>query len=86
MTKGDQPFEGTDYTRVKFVGTRYDTLVQDLKIGQELEFKVRGRVVGVGDEEMKDGHVGHQVKLKVDGVIPLSFEEPEDPAQSELVD
>jgi hypothetical protein len=85
MTQGEQPFEGTDYTRVKFVGVRYDTLVPDLKIGDEHEFKVRGVVVGTGDERKADGTIGHTVKLEVSSVAPTSFEEPADPNAPEAL-
>lgn len=81
MTDGEQTFEGMDRTtKVKFVGVQYNSLKADFPLGEEVEFKVRGRVVGVGDEEMKDAHVRHVVKVDVDSVVPLSFEEPADPA------
>lgn len=81
-----QQLDGTDYTRVKFVGVKYDTLLPDLKIGDELEFTVRGRIKGTGEEEMKDGHLGKTVKLEVSSVAPVSFEEPEDPDAPSLLD
>lgn len=81
MTDGEQTFDGMDRTtKVKFVGVQYNSLKADFPLGEEVEFKVRGRVVGVGDEEMKDAHVRHVVKVDVDSVVPLSFEEPPDPS------
>ncbi len=80
MIDGEQTFDGMDRTtKVKFVGVQYNSLKADFPLGEEVEFKVRGRVVGVGDEEMKDTHIRHVVKVDVDSVVPLSFEEPPDP-------
>ena len=79
MTDGQQALEGMDRTtKVKFVGVQYDSLKTEFPLGDEVEFKVRGRVVGIGDEEMKDGHIRHVVKVDVESVVPLSFEEPPD--------
>lgn len=61
--------EGMDYTKVKFVGVQYDDLESDVKIGDEMEFLVKGQVVGVGDEKMSDGHVRHFAKVKVSSVV-----------------
>jgi hypothetical protein len=76
---------GTDHTKFRFVGVKYESLSKDFKLGDSHEFTVRGRIVGVGDEEMKDGHIGHVVKLEVTSVTPSSFEEPEDPNQPTLL-
>ena len=80
MTDGDQTFDGMDRTtKFKFVGIKYESLKGDFQRGQEVEFKVRGTVKMVGDEDFDQGPV-HLVKIAVDSVSPLSFEEPEDPA------
>lgn len=61
--------EGTDTLKVKFVGVQYDSLDFDLEIGQEMSFIVEGRVVGVGTEEMADGHRREYAKFKVRSVV-----------------
>ena len=80
MTAGEQTFDGMDRTtRFKFVGVKYESLKTDFAIDEEVEFKVRGRVKGSGDERMNAGLI-HMVKIEVDSVSPVSFEEPADPA------
>jgi hypothetical protein len=80
MTTGEQMFEGMDRTtRFKFVGVKYESLKTDFAIDEEVEFRVRGTVKGSGDERMNAGLI-HLVKIEVDSVVPLSFDEPEDPA------
>ena len=80
MTTGEQTFDGMDRTtRFKFVGVKYESLKTDFQIDEEVEFKVRGRVKGSGDERMNAGLI-HMVKIEVDSVSPVSFEEPADPA------
>lgn len=64
-------FEGMDFTKIKFVGVQYDTLELGPKIGDVLDFHVRGKVVAVGDEAMKDGHIRHVAKVEVDSVQPF---------------
>lgn len=81
MTDGEQTLEGMDRTtKFSFVGIKYESLKTDLQIGEEVEFKVRGRVVGAGDEEMADGMLRHVLKVSVASVTPVSFEEPADPS------
>lgn len=63
--------EGTDYTKIKFVGMSFDTLDTDVKIGDEMTFTVRGRVKGVADEEDAKGNVNHVAKVKVSSVVPV---------------
>lgn len=64
--------DDTDYTKVKFVGMSFDSLSDDIKIGQELEFRVRARCMGVGDEARKsDGGIRHIVKMDVLSVQKL---------------
>lgn len=85
--EGQQTFDGMDKTtKVKFVGVQYDSLRTHFQLGEEVEFKVRGRVVGTGDEEMNDGHVRHVVKVDVAAVSPLSYEEPENEDGVQVVD
>lgn len=62
--------EGTEYTKIKFVGMSFDTLDTDVKIGDEMSFIVKGRVKGVADEEDAKGNVNHVAKVKVSSVIP----------------
>lgn len=68
---GQDALDGTDYTKVKFVGMALDALDQDIDIGDELEFRVRARCVGVGDDEMNGGMVRHAAKMKVSSVVVL---------------
>jgi hypothetical protein len=67
--------EGTDYTKVKFVGVNYDSPeTEPLKLGDEMTFKFRGRVVALGDELMKDSHQRHVAKIDVNSVVLLENE------------
>lgn len=80
MTDGEQTFEGMERTtKFSFTGMGYESLKVDFERGQEVEFKVRGIVKMTGDEDMKHGPI-HLVKVEVDSVVPVSFEEPADPA------
>ena len=63
--------EGTDYTKVRFVGVQYDALETTPSIGTEMEFVVKGRVVGHGEEQMSDGHLRKYAKVKVSSVTPF---------------
>ena len=81
MTDGEQTFDGMDRTtKFKFVGIKYESLKGDFQRGQEVEFKVRGTVKMVSDEDFDQGPV-RLVKVEVDSVVPVSFDEPvkEDP-------
>lgn len=60
--------EGMDYTKVRFVGVQYDSLEKQPAMGTEMEFLVKGRVVGHGEEEMSDGHLRKYAKVKVSSV------------------
>ena len=64
-----ETFEGMDYTKVKFNGVQHDTIESNLKIGDEVTCTVRGRVVGTGDKQMNDGHIRHEVVVKVSSVV-----------------
>lgn len=80
MTAGDQTFEGMERTtKFSFVGVKYESLKGDFERGQEVEFKVRGTVKMTGDEDTHAGPV-HLVKVEVDSVSPVSFDEPRDRA------
>lgn len=60
--------DGLNLPLVKFVGMSYEsTEVPDLKA--EVEFLVRGTVVGEGREVMADGHIREFRKVKVRDVI-----------------
>lgn len=63
-----QQLEGTDYAKVKFNGVQYDDIESGLKIGDEVACRVHGRVTGVGDKVMKDGHIRHEITVTVDSV------------------
>lgn len=62
-------FEGTDYTKVTFLGTNYQSLDLDPKIGDELVFLVRGRVKETGDRALASGYTEHFGKVDVSSVI-----------------
>ncbi len=80
MTDGEQTFDGMDRTaKFSFTGMGYESLKVDFQRGDEVEFKVRGRVKMIGDEDMQNGPI-HLIKVAVDSVVPVSFEEPDDPA------
>jgi hypothetical protein len=65
--EGQQNLPGTNYSRVKFVGMAWETAeVPSLKT--EVEFTVRGIVVGHGEEVMADGTVREVAKVKVQSV------------------
>jgi hypothetical protein len=64
-------------TKFKFTGIKYESLKADFARGEEVEFRVRGTVKMTGDEDMNEGPV-HLVKIAVDSVEPVSFDEPED--------
>lgn len=86
MTDGEQTFDGMDKsTKFSFTGMGYESLKVDFQRGEEVEFKVRGRVKMIGDEDMKHGPI-HLVKVEVDSVVPVSFDEPEDPKVKVLDD
>lgn len=80
MTDGEQTFDGMEKTtKFSFTGMGYESLKVDFERGDEVEFKVRGRVKMIGDEDMKHQTV-HLVKVEVDSVVAVSFEEPADPS------
>jgi hypothetical protein len=61
--------DGMEYnTNLAFLGMGYRTNDSDYKLGQEVEFHVRGRIVQVGDQLMKDDHQRHIVKVDVQSV------------------
>jgi len=59
---------GTNYSKVKFVGMAWETAeVPGLK--EEVEFVVRGVVVGHGEDVMADGDIREFAKVKVTSVV-----------------
>lgn len=60
--------DGTDFTKIKFVGMSTDVVEDTLKIGDVEYFVVRARCVGTGTEEMADGHQRQYRKMKVESV------------------
>lgn len=70
QTGADPQLEGMDYAKVRFVGVQYDTLEDTPKMGEEVTFIVRGKVVGHGEEMMADGHIRQFAKVKVSSVAP----------------
>lgn len=64
----EQPLDGTDYAKVKFVGMAFDDLDRQIGIGDELVLSVRARCVGVGQEQMHDG-VRRIVKMRTTSVV-----------------
>jgi hypothetical protein len=80
MTDGQQALDGMERTtKFKFTGVKYESLKGDFTIGEEVEFRVRGHVKMTGDEDMSTGLV-HLVKVEVESVAPVSFDEPADPS------
>lgn len=78
QTEGQQHLDGMDRTtKFSFVGIKYESLKHGFQLGEEVEFRVRGRVVGAGKEEMADGRERDAVKVRVDSAEPISFDEPE---------
>lgn len=77
---GEQVFdEMAQTTMFKFVGVKYESLSTGFQLDQEVEFKLRGKVVGCdGIEKRKDGTLFHPVKIEVGSVVPVSFDEPDD--------
>ena len=63
------PLDGTDYLKVKFVGMSMDSLEEEIPLGKELVFTVRARCTGNGNEMSKqDGHIKRFVKMDVQSV------------------
>jgi hypothetical protein len=83
VTTTDQPTERT--TKFSFVGVKYESLVGDFERGQEVEFTVKGHVKGIGEEDFSQGPMSI-VKVAVDSVVPVSFEEPTPPREPDLFD
>jgi len=60
---------GMEYnTHLSFLGMGYRTNDGDYKLGDLVEFVVRGKVVEVGDKVMADDHQRHIVKVRVSSV------------------
>ena len=64
-----EPLDGTDYLKVKFVGMSMDSLEDEIPLGKEMTFLVRARCIGDGNEMSKqDGHIKRFVKMDVSSV------------------
>jgi hypothetical protein len=64
-----EPLDGTDYLKVKFLGMSMDSLEDDIPLGQELTFLVRARCIGEGtDISKQDGHKKRFRKMDVQSV------------------
>jgi len=65
--------DDTEFTKVRFVGMSLDSLSDQFKIGDEMEFRVRARCLAVGDEARKGdlSSVRHVVKMDVLSVTRL---------------
>lgn len=62
------PFENTDYSKLKFMGVQQDVLETNLKIGDEVSAIVKGVIVGDSHDRMKDGHIRYTLKVDVSSV------------------
>lgn len=63
------PLEGTDYLKVKFVGMSMDSLEDEIALGSLLTFTVEARCIGEGtDISKQDGHKKRFVKMDVQSV------------------
>lgn len=65
--EGQMSLPGTETAKVKFVGMSWDAL-EAPGLKEELEFTVKGMVVGHGEEVMANGEVRETVKVKVTSV------------------
>ena len=64
------PLEGTDYLKVKFVGMSMDSLDDDISLGDQITFTVQARCIGNGvDLSKQDGHEKRYVKMDVQSVV-----------------
>lgn len=65
-----EPLDGTDYLKVKFVGMSMDSLEDSIPLGAEMTFIVKARCIGEGtDISKQDGHKKRFVKMDVSSVI-----------------
>lgn len=63
------PLEGTDYLKVKFMGMSMDSLEDDIALGAMMTFTVQARCIGEGTDISKtDGHKKRFVKMDVQSV------------------
>ena len=64
-----EPLEGTDYLKVKFMGMSMDSLEEDIELGSMMTFTVEARCIGEGTDISKtDGHKKRFVKMDVQSV------------------
>lgn len=74
----DMPEAGQP-TRITFVGMHTESHADIFRLGDPHLFKVAGRIVAVGEEQMADGHRRNVVKVDVGEISPLSYDEPPTP-------
>lgn len=60
--------EDGDVLKVKFVGMSTELVQSAFAIGAHTRFAVTARCVGIGEEELADGHVRRFAKMKVETV------------------
>jgi hypothetical protein len=63
------PLDGTDYLKVKFMGMSMDSLEDEIELGSMMTFTVQARCIGEGtDISKQDGHKKRFVKMDVQSV------------------
>lgn len=66
----DQPALVPEGTKVRFVGVNFEDTENRWKLGDEVTFLVKGRIVGDTEEIMADGHHRNTLKVDVRSVMP----------------
>jgi hypothetical protein len=64
-----EPLDGTEYLKVKFLGMSLDSLEDTIELGSMMTFTVEARCIGEGTDISKtDGHKKRFVKMDVQSV------------------
>lgn len=64
-----EPLDGTDYLKVKFMGMSMDSLEDEIELGTMMTFVVEARCIGTGtDLSKQDGHQKRYAKMDVQSV------------------
>lgn len=64
-----EPLDGTDYLKVKFMGMSMDSLEDEIQLGEMKTFIVEARCIGTGtDLSKQDGHQKRFAKMDVQSV------------------